>query len=102
MKLVFCSAVRQLRDQSQQWILGRTKSIPAKSSHDLIPKAAEYAFVLHVFLRLCQGDVKLKRRIVFKKRNPGDSPTAEFENEQESMDPWHVSCVVLKGQSGRN
>ena len=41
---------------------------------------------MHVFL--CPGDVKLKRRIVFKKRNPGDSPTAEFENEQEAMDPW--------------
>eukprot|EP00434_Breviolum_minutum_P020786 symbB.v1.2.018334.t1/scaffold1417.1/size119926/8 len=37
-------------------------------------------------INLNNGDVKLKRRIVFKKRNPGDSPTAEFENEQESMD----------------
>jgi len=37
-------------------------------------------------INLNSGDVKLKRRIVFKKRNPGDSPTAEFENEQESMD----------------
>jgi len=37
-------------------------------------------------INLNSGDVKLKRRIVFKKRNPGDSPTAEFENEQEAMD----------------
>ncbi|CAK8994512.1 unnamed protein product [Durusdinium trenchii] len=40
----------------------------------------------HLEVNLSNGDVKLKRGITFKKKNPGDSPNAEFENEDDATE----------------
>ena len=42
--------------------------------------------------------MKLKKGITFKKKNPGDLPTAEFENEDDAMDPWSVR---IRGRNQR-
>ena len=36
-------------------------------------------------INLSTGDVKLTRNINFRKKNPGEAPTAEFEDEHDAM-----------------
>jgi len=53
-------------------------------------------------INLANGDVKLKRTINFKKKNPGEAPTAEFENAAEANEVladvaelWHMFKVII-------
>lgn len=59
-------------------------------------------------INLNNGDVKLKRSIVFKKRNPGDQPDAQFDNDKDAQeilkdiaDLWHMFSVpvVVEGHT---
>ena len=42
------------------------------------------------------GDVKLKRSIVFKKRNPGDQPDAQFDNDKDAQEQRVIGRFRVK------
>lgn len=50
----------------------------------------------HGLMPRSSGDVKLKRSIVFKKRNPGDQPDAQFDNDKDAQEQRAIGRFRVK------